>query len=449
MKTAIIGAGLRTPLLIHGLARAHAELPIDELLLFDLDFSRAQLMAAMGEEIARGSGMRIRASARIEEAVEGCTFVISSIRAGGIESRARDERISMEHGFAGQETTGPGGFAMAMRTIPAALDHARLVERRAPRAWLINFTNPAGMVTQAVSTHTGARVVGICDTPAELFFRIQLALGQPAGELEFGYFGLNHLGWVRSVLSRGSDLIERLFDDDAKLASLYPAKLFDPDLIRSTKLIPTEYLFFYYSKARTLCNQRAAGATRGEELVRLNQSLTADLAARVADGRVDLAIEIYKKYLNRRNASYLRLEGSGESAFEQPDHDWDPFEGATGYHRIAVDVMRALLTCQPSRMVLNRPNCGAIAGLDAEDVVEVPCAADRSGIRTLPVGALPAPARSLVFSVKEYERLTIRAAVEQSEPLAALALATNPIVGDWDEARALVRDLAPWKSRTA
>ncbi len=442
MKVAIIGAGLRTPLLVHGLARAQAELAIEELVLFDRDFARAELMAKLGAEIARGSGMRLLAARRIEEAIEDCAFVVSSVRVGGMEARAHDERTCLEHGFAGQETTGPGGLAMALRTIPVALDQARLVERRAPQAWLINFTNPAGMVTQAISMHTNARVVGICDTPAELFFRIQLALRESPQDVECGYFGLNHLGWVSSVLCRGTEVIHSLLVDDNRLASLYPSNLFDPELIRSMKLIPTEYLFFYYSKARAFRNQLAVGATRGEELVRLNATMLADLAARIADRQAAAAVNLYKKYLNRRNASYLRLEGTAESAFVQPEHEWDPFEGATGYHRIAVDVMCALSGADPKRIVLNLPNRGAIAGLDAEDVVEIPCIVDRSGLRSSRVGTVPEPARSLIFSVKAYERLAIRAAVEQSMNLAALALTVNPIVGDWDAAREVLRDLS-------
>jgi 6-phospho-beta-glucosidase len=441
MKVAVIGAGLRTPLLIHGLARAQNELHIEKLLLFDQDFQRAELMAALGREVARESDMEIWSAPRIEEAVEDCTFVISSIRVGGMEARARDERIALEHGFAGQETTGPGGLAMALRTIPQALDHARIVERRAPRAWIVSFTNPAGMVTQAISTHTGARVVGICDTPAELFFRIALALGEPPQDVECDYFGLNHLGWVSRIFHQGTEVSKLLLSDDAKLSSLYPSALFDPELIRSLGLIPTEYLFFYYSPRRALRNQLTSGATRGEELVRLNATLLADLTAAAGRGEVAAAVDIYKRYLNRRNASYLRLEGAGESAFLQPEPDWNPFEGATGYHRIAVDVMLALGSADPRRIVLNVPNRSAIAGLEAEDVVEVPCLVDRSGARPLTTGEPPETVRSLIFSVKAYERLAIRAAVERSMDLTTLALAVNPIVGDWDAARDVMSEL--------
>ena len=162
---------------------------------------------------------------------------------------------------------------------------------------------------------------------------------------------------------------------------------------------------------------------------------------RTASGEVGAAVEIYKRYLNRRNASYVRLEGAAESAFVQPEHDWDPFEGATGYHRIAVEVMLALCSADPRRIVLNVPNRGAIAGLAAEDIVEVPCLVDRSGARPLAAGTPPETVRSLISSVKTYERLAIRAAVERSSDLATLALAVNPIVGDWDAARELLTEL--------
>jgi 6-phospho-beta-glucosidase len=441
MKTAVMGAGLRTPLLIHALARAHSELPIEQLWLYDPDFQRAKLMEALGGEIARESGLRIKATARLEEAVEGCKFVISSIRVGGMEARAADERITLAHGFAGQETTGPGGMAMALRTIPAALEQARVVEKLAAGAWIVNFTNPAGLITQAISTHTGARVIGICDTPAELFFRISLALGEPLDQIECGYFGLNHLGWVNSIRRRGDDVMDRVLGDDDILRSLYPASLFSPALIRALRLIPTEYLFFYYDQPAAVKNQLLASATRGEELCRMNAVLLRDLAAAVGNGKPGEAVQIYKSYLNRRNGSYLRLEGAGESAFQQPEHDWDPFEGATGYHRIALDVMRALCSAEPARIVLNVPNQGAIDDLAWEDVVEVPCVVDHSEAKPVAFGCLPGAARNLVLAVKAYERLTIRAAIDQSLALATRALAANPIVADWERARNVVVEL--------
>ncbi|MBV8820291.1 MAG: 6-phospho-beta-glucosidase, partial [Acidobacteriaceae bacterium] len=182
MKVALIGGGgARTPLLLHGLAQAQAQLQLRELVLFDVNRESAELMAAIGCEIARANSAKfaIHVASKVEDAIEGSRFVLSSIRVGGMEARARDERVVIEQGLAGQETTGPGGLAMALRTLPVALEHARIMERLAPKAWLINFTNPAGLITQALNTHTNVKVIGICDTPSELFHRTAWALGLP------------------------------------------------------------------------------------------------------------------------------------------------------------------------------------------------------------------------------------------------------------------------------
>jgi 6-phospho-beta-glucosidase len=436
MKIAVIGCGLRTPLLIHGLA--HSGLGPLRLVLYDIKPERAQLMAKLGGAIAAGTALQVSAESGLAMAVQDCSFVISSIRVGDMAARARDERIALECGFAGQETTGPAGFAMALRTVPVAVEYARLVERVAPQAWIINFTNPAGLITQAISTYAGARAVGICDTPAELFFRIALALREPPAEVECDYFGLNHLGWVRAVRVRGEDVTDRLLDDDAMLRSLYPAPLFSVELIRALRLIPTEYLFFYYSQRAARANQLAAGATRGEELLNLNQRVMQELESNIRKGDTDGALRAYRAYLNRRNASYMHLEGSGTSAFAQPDVDWDPFEGATGYHRIAVEAISALSSSEPHRMVLNVPNQGTIDELEPGDVVEAPCIVDKSGPRRMRIGSLPAAVRGLTIAVKTYERLTIEAAMRNDRELAKLALFTNPIVADWEAAQELV-----------
>src|SRR5258708_38277176 len=342
-KVSVIGGGgLRTPLLVHGLLRAQALLNVGELQLYDVDQSRAELMASLGREIAKNLKVQLKIAAvdSIERATEGSDFVLSSLRIGGMAARARDERIAIEEGLAGQETTGPGGVAMALRTIPLALAHARILERGAPQAWFINFTNPAGPITQAFQQHTKLRVIGICDTPAELFHRIADALHQPASEVHCEYAGLNHLGWVRRVTVRGEDVTARLLCDEQALRQLYHADLFDPLLIQVLNLIPTEYLFFYYSQRKAYRNQLRAGATRGEEIARMNAHLFEQL---VAQDPAE-ALATYRTYLLQRNASYLKLEAEAGSAFHSAPPDYNPFETATGYHRIAPDVLTGLVS---------------------------------------------------------------------------------------------------------
>jgi len=439
-KVVVIGAGgVRTPLLIHGLVEAQSDIGIDQITLFDVDAERLNIMAGLCCEVSRRSPRcpAIEAGTDLRKALEGTHYVLNSIRVGGITARARDERIAIEHGLAGQETTGPGGAAMALRTVPAILEQAKLVEAVAPDAWFINFTNPAGIVTQALSQHTKVKVVGICDTPAELFHQIASALGEASEDMTFDYAGLNHLGWISRIRLRGEDITDRVLDDLALLRRIYSADLFDPHLIHTLRLIPTEYLFFYYSQRRAYQNQQKAGATRGEELEKLNDSLFRQLKTEDPP----TGIETYRRYLNQRNSSYMQLEAQAGSAFSSSTREEDPFNLATGYHRIAVEVMRGLTSSKPKQVVVNVQNRGTINGLNDDDVVEVLCDVSDRGPVPRPVGDLPESVRGLVLSVKAYERTLIRAAVTGSESLASLALLEYPIVGDWELAKETLKAL--------
>ena len=280
---------------------------------------------------------------------------------------------------------------------------------------------PAGLITQAILTHTSVRVIGICDTPAEIFHRTAWALGLPYEDMEFRYSGLNHLGWVQRVLLRGEDITPKLLADPEALLRIYSAPLFDPDMIRALGMLPSEYLFFYYARTRAFENQRAAGASRGEEIQRLNGDLYRRLRSEVAGGHPGQAIELYKSYLNQRNASYMQLESRAGSAFEEGSHDWNPFEGATGYHRIAIDVMTALCSEQPKKVVVNVRNHGAIDDLPPSEVVEVPCLINKNGAEPQQAGPLPPSVCGLTQAVKAYEHLAIRAAMEHTMELAKLA----------------------------
>ncbi|MCS6816266.1 MAG: 6-phospho-beta-glucosidase [Blastocatellia bacterium] len=439
--TIIGGGGVRTPLLLYGLLEQQASLGLREVTLYDVERERVELMAALGQELLRqrDGTFALTVTDDLQEAVADAAAIITSIRVGGLRARARDERTAIEHGLVGQETTGVGGWAMALRTIPVVLEHARVIERVNPEAWILVFTNPAGVITQALTMQTRLRVLGICDTPSELFHRIARVLGEPPEDVVCDYFGLNHLGWVRAVFVRGRDEMARLLHDDEKLRRLYPADLFDPELIRALGLIPTEYLFFYYGHARALANQKRVGASRGEELEQLNERLFRDLKREIGTGRPEKAVAIYRAYLQRRSASYLRLEGQAESALRAELLEAeDPFAAATGYHRVALDVLTALWGTESRRLVLNVCNRGAIADLGPDDVVEVPCVVAREDVRPLALGRMPEVVRGLVLSVKAYERSVIRAAVERSAKWARLALLVHPLIGEWELADRLL-----------
>src|SRR5882724_9912340 len=221
MKVAVIGgAGVRTPLLVGGLT--DSDLPIEQITLYDVDRPRLAAIGAVAERMAvRG---RVTLCESVAECVAWADYVFTSIRVGGIERRIHDEAVAQRHGIVGQETVGPAGFAMAMRTIPHAVDYARQIAEAAPRAWIVNFTNPVGMVTEAMRT-VSDRVIGICDTPTELFEDVARVLGLDSETCSFDYFGLNHLGWLREVYSNGEPQLHRMWNDSDRLLKVYKMPL--------------------------------------------------------------------------------------------------------------------------------------------------------------------------------------------------------------------------------
>ena len=445
-KVAFIGGGgVRTPLVVFGINEAAAQIGASELVLFDPDRERVEMIAALCRAVVRreGGSLQIRVSDTLEGAVSGADFVLNSVRVGGVPARAHDERVSIQHGYPGQETTGPGGAAMALRTVPIAIEQARQVHRLAPDAWLINFTNPAGLITQAIAEHTAARVVGICDTPTEMLHRIGIALKAAPHEVHCEYLGLNHLGWVRKVTLRGKDVTEDLLANDALLSQLYSVPLFDHALIRALRLIPTEYLFFYYSRQRALANQLRQGSTRGAEVERLNGAFFQKLHPLLASGDDEGAVKAYVDYLNVRSGSYMALEGEGGSALtgKQTQEHEDPFRAASGYHRIALEVMKALSGDEDQRVIVNTRNAGAIKEIGETDIVEVSCRIRKGVITPEPCGSLPPEVRGLVIAVKEYERALIEAAVTGSEQLARKAFLLNPAIGEWEPSETLLQNL--------
>src|SRR5918993_1499032 len=259
VKIAIIGgAGVRVPLLVGGLSRS--DLQISDIALYDIDQDRLRVVAGLAAQMAHG--VKLTSDSTPEAAIEGADFVITSIRVGGAAQRAKDEVTALAHGVIGQETIGPAGFAMAVRSIPPIIEYGRMVARLAPRAWMINFTNPVSIITQAVHQETDARLIGICDTPLEMFEDAAHAIGLPASVCGYDYFGLNHLGWLRDVLFEGEGQLHRIWQDDERLRAAYRSPLFEPERLRELKLLPTEYLYYYYRPEVALAHMKKSGSSR-------------------------------------------------------------------------------------------------------------------------------------------------------------------------------------------
>jgi 6-phospho-beta-glucosidase len=433
-------------LVAFGINESAKELDAEEFVLYDLDAQRAQMTARLSREVIRRDrgSLKIKVAATAEEAIDGASFVLNSVRAGGIGTRAHDERASIACGYPGQETTGPGGVAMGQRTIPIAIEQARFVERIAPQAWIVNFTNPAGLITQAIVQNSSAKVVGICDTPTEMLHRIATALNATHDEVECEYVGLNHLGWIRKISLRGQDVTDQVLNDDTILSQLYSAPLFDHELIRALRLIPTEYLFFYYSRTRALQNQRKQGSTRGEQIAQMNEALAQKLFKLHGNNDDAGALQAYIDYLNLRSGSYMKLEGEAVSAFDGAIPQEDPFRAASGYHRIALQVMNALCSPVDHQVIVNTTNSSAITEIDSADIIEATCNIGHGIITPIPVGPLPDAIRGLVLSVKAYERAAIEAAISGEKKDIRKAMLLYPAIGEWEPSELLLERLQ-WK----
>jgi 6-phospho-beta-glucosidase len=456
MKLSIVGAGgLRTPLVLRAVARRAERLALTELALIDPDRKRLELMsglasaelgaaAAAGDQAAAYFSRSVKLSLADEAAgaIDGSDFVISTFRVGGMEGRVVDERVALGLGLLGQETTGAGGFAMAMRSIPVLFRLIGEMERRCRGAWLVNFANPSGLLTEAARNVRGyERTVGICDAPSSLAAVIAAALGRRPEDLAVGYYGLNHLGWIHSVREGGA---ERLGDLIAMLeaAGGLPGYPFDPAFVRGLGLLPNEYLYYYYYRRESVANILGAGRTRGESLLEENESFFAELERASASGDPAAMGKAYRAYLEGRLATYMRAEtgsrpaaggaargdpaiaarlGSALAALSQDDE---------GYAGVALGLIEALSSLAPRRVIVNLPNAGAIEGMADDAVVEVPALASGAGLESLAQGAPSEACLGLMLQVKAYERLTARAAAEGSRALALQALVAHPLVGD-------------------
>ncbi len=434
---------MRVPLLVGGLSRS--DLGITDIALYDIDRERLGIIADLATRMA--DGVNVTSSSAPEQAISGSDFVISSIRVGGAAQRARDEAAAIALGAVGQETVGPVGFAMAVRTIPAMVEYGRLVARLAPRAWLINFSNPVSLITQAVHQETDARLIGICDTPMEMFEDAAHALGLPASVCSYDYFGLNHLGWLRDVLFEGEGQLHRIWNNDAALKAAYRSPLFEPERLRTLKLLPTEYLYYYYRPEVALEHMKRAGSSRGAAVAKLTDEFFADVrrggsflsaearGAKVEDPPAD-ALARYQQYLAARDGSYMQLETGVTTPRIKPD--WAEL---SGYDRIALMTMRAIVHNQGAIIPLDVANRGTLPFLQDEDIVEVPCRVDAAGPHPQPVAPIPDHPRELINRVKKYERATVKAALTGNREELIDALALNPLVDSRDQSSRLVAAL--------
>jgi 6-phospho-beta-glucosidase len=404
---AVIGGGSSyTPELVEGLAGRADRLPVGELVLQDIDPDRLVPVAGLAGRILRRHGWpgRLRTTTSLPEAVTGADFVVVQLRVGGQAARLRDETLPLRYGCLGQETVGAGGFGKALRTVPVVLELAEQVRRYAAAgAWIVDFTNPVGIVTQAL-LDAGHRAVGLCNVAIGLQREFARLLGVAPDRLALEHAGLNHLTWELAVRLDGTDVLPELLDRHAGALAGYldlPA-----DLLRDLAAIPSRYLRFYYRTAEQLARQQA-----GEIRARQVQRIERELLERYRDPALDSKPE----QLAQRGGRY--------------------------YSEAAVRLIASLHDGRGDVQVVNVRNQGALAGLPDDAVVEVPARIDTAGAHPVPVGPLPPALLGLVQHVKAYEHLAVAAARTGDRRTARLALLTNPLVAGHPTAGGLLDEL--------
>lgn len=404
MRLAVVGGGSTyTPELIDGFGRLRDVLPIEELVLVDPATERLELIGAMARRMfARlGHPGRITTTDDLDAGIDGASAVLLQLRVGGQAARNEDETWPLECGCVGQETTGAGGLAKAMRTVPVVLDIADRVRRSNPDAWIVDFTNPVGIVTRALLTE-GHRALGLCNVAIGFQRRFAANLGVEPWQVELDHVGLNHLTWERAVRVGGVDRLPALLADHADdIAADIELPV---DLVRRLGVVPSYYLRYFYAHDEVVAELRGR-PSRAAEVTRIEHELL-ELYA-------DPALDVKPAVLEQRGGAY--------------------------YSEAAVDLVSALLgtSGEASRLVVNLRNDGAMPFLPDDHVIEVPATVDPSGARAVPTEPLEPLFAGLVSHVAAYEQLALDAALRGGRDRVFRALLAHPLVGQVDRADGL------------
>lgn len=439
MKIAVIGgAGVRTVIFINGLLRRYKKLNIDEVSLFDINKEKLDIIGKLCMYVVEREkkDLKITLCDTCEEAVTGTDYIVTTLRVGGDHSRVEDERAALSAGVIGQETTGAGGFSMAARAIPVLLDYCKIFQKYAPEAWIFNFSNPSGVVTQALTQAGYDKVIGICDAPSATKFRMAKKLGVEEDELYVEFFGLNHLSWISSVKKNGEEILPDLVNDEAFLDSMQEFKTMDPEAIRSSKMLPNEYLYYYYHREKALEHILNSENTRGEAIEKINQRMMKELSGMDINADQEEALQTFLYYMQIRENSYMSVE-SGVSARPLLEKGKLPVPEGMGYAGVMLDCIEGMQSKEGKYLVLCIKNQGSLNFLDNDDIVEVTCKVSGTGIEPVKFEKIPLYCENLIRTIKSYEKCSIEAIVTNDREKAIWALAMNPLVNSWSVARKL------------
>ncbi|QFH69071.1 glycoside hydrolase [Enterobacter sp. E76] len=446
MKLAVLGGGgVRSAFLAKSLAYNAHRINLKEVVFLD---SSEQNLALFGE-LARYVFTTIRPDIDFKlthdplVALKDANYIITTLRVGGDESRIRDERIALNFNTLGQETTGAGGFAMALRSVPAILEYCRLIEEHAASdAILFNFTNPSGLVTEAiVKSGFKRRVYGICDAPSELIRELPALLGCEERDLRVECYGLNHFSWFTNITVNGESVTEKLVNMP-ELYARTAMQYFSPELVRlCDNQLLNEYLYYYYYKEEALAAIQASGETRGEQIARINREMREELSGIDVKAEPQRAFGVWMKHYLRRENSYMQNESQQEKFHTREPLTLQQFieePDTGGYAGVALDILEAVNSEETKRIVVSIPNNGTLDFLRPDDVIEISCDLSKDGLKPVTPAHVPQAQKNMIACVKEYERLGVEAILTGDRSLAVRALMAHPLIGSWSLAEKLV-----------
>ncbi len=439
MKLTVIGGGgVRSMFLAKSIAQRAHDLHITELVFMDCDADKLRIYGGLARHVARllDPALKFTLTTDADEAVRDADYIITTIRVGGDHTRVRDERIALDLGILGQETTGAAGLSFAMRSVPALADYCERIKRLSkPTVKVFNFTNPAGVVSQALRDMGYDFTYGICDAPSGMLHQFADLYGADASRIVGECYGLNHLSFFRSIQIDGREIMPELIarPDAYEKTDL---RFFGRDLIEHMGCVLNEYLYYFYYREQAVQNILKAGVTRGEVIEDINRQMTEELSKMDIENDFDSCLACFEKWYGKREDAYM----ANETGVHR-DKPWkfDVFSpDAGGYAGVALRFIELVETGTTGSMILCAPNQGAIPTLADDDIVEITCDISRDGAKPHKVEHPDPRALELIRRVKSYERLAAKAIVQRDRTAAVDCLMLHPLVNSYSLAVQLV-----------
>ena len=439
MKLTVIGGGgVRSMFLAKSLAQRARELDVTTLVFMDNDPEKLRIFGTMAKKIALmiEPGIEFICTGDAVEAITDADYIITTIRVGGDDMRVRDERIALGLGLLGQETTGAAGFSFAMRSISALTEYCELAKKYAKKdVKIFNFTNPAGLVSQALRDAGYDFTFGICDAPSSMLHAFAEMLGVEPERVKGEIYGLNHLSFFNSITLDGREIIDELIENDESYQKT-DLRYFDKEMLMKKRIVPNEYLYYFYTREKAVANILNAAETRGEQIARINRMMIKELSGLDIENDFEKCLAIFDKCYGMRENSYMASETGIKRGKEW---HFDPFsKDAGGYAAVALRYIEIIRGGKTGSMILCSPNNGAIDVLEDGDIVEMTCDVTKDGVTPHRFDRFDADALELIRRMKLYERTAAKAILAKDKDLAVSALSLHPLVESYSLAKQLV-----------